>query len=174
MKEFIENLIGRLEEKENEAVFNAPNVIDISNTEYQKWMMKSYGFREAIEIVNELAEEYNESETGFISRTKVLQFIEDIEYNKDIPKNYGTLLDIMRYIRKMPAISNNNDWIPCSERLPEKYGEYLCCDKYGEYIIGYPTARVSSDDYYVETEHEIMNNCIAWQPLPKPYRPEGE
>jgi len=63
----------------------------------------------------------------------------------------------------------NNGWIPCSERLPEKYGEYLCCDEYGEYIIGYPTARVSSDDYYVETEHEIMNNCIAWQPLPDPY-----
>ena len=71
------------------------------------------------------------------------------------------------------------DWIPCSDKLPEKYGEYLCCDKYGEYIIGYPTARVSSDDYYVETEHEIMNNCIAWQPLPEPYEPgqqskEGE
>ena len=59
MNEFIEKLIGRLEEKENEAVLKAPNTNDISNIEYQKWMMKSYGFKESIEIVNQLAEEYN-------------------------------------------------------------------------------------------------------------------
>lgn len=58
MKEFIEKLIGRLEEKENETVLKAPNTSDISNAEYQKWMMKSYGFKESIKIVNELAEEY--------------------------------------------------------------------------------------------------------------------
>ena len=59
MNEFIEKLIGGLEEKENEAVLKAPNTNDISNIEYQKWMMKSYGFKESIEIVNQLAEEYN-------------------------------------------------------------------------------------------------------------------
>lgn len=60
MNEFIEKLIGRLEEKENEAVLKAPNTSDISNIEYQKWMMKSYGFKESIEIVNQLAEEYRQ------------------------------------------------------------------------------------------------------------------
>lgn len=68
----------------------------------------------------------------------------------------------------------SNGWIPCSERLPEKYGEYLCCDKYGEYIIGYPMARITSDDYYVETEHEIMNDCIKWQPLPPIFNRDSE
>lgn len=58
MKEFINKLIGRLEEKENEAVLKAPNTSDISNIEYQKWMMKSYGFKESIEIVKDLAEEH--------------------------------------------------------------------------------------------------------------------
>lgn len=42
---------------------------------------------------------------GLISREDVLVFIEDIKCNKDIPKNYGTLLDIMRYIIQMPAIA---------------------------------------------------------------------
>lgn len=65
---------------------------------------------------------------------------------------------------------DNNGWIACSERLPEKYGDYLCCDNYGNYIIGYPTKRVAYDEYYVETECEIMEDCIAWQPLPKAYR----
>lgn len=59
MNEFIEKLIGRLEEKENEAVLKAPNTNDISNIEYQKWMMKSYGFKESIEIVIQEAEKYN-------------------------------------------------------------------------------------------------------------------
>lgn len=36
----------------------------------------------------------------YIKKEDVLKFIEDIKCNKDVPKNYGTLLDIMRYIRK--------------------------------------------------------------------------
>lgn len=39
----------------------------------------------------------------YIRKEDVLKFIEDIKCNPDIPKNYGTLLDIMRYIRKMPT-----------------------------------------------------------------------
>lgn len=39
----------------------------------------------------------------YIKKEDVLKFIEDIKCNKDVPKNYGTLLDIMRYIRKMPT-----------------------------------------------------------------------
>lgn len=37
----------------------------------------------------------------YIKKEDILKFIEDIKCNKDIPKNYGTLLDIMKYIRKM-------------------------------------------------------------------------
>lgn len=39
----------------------------------------------------------------YIKKEDVLKFIEDIKCNPDIPKNYGTLIDIMRYIRKMPT-----------------------------------------------------------------------
>lgn len=39
----------------------------------------------------------------YIKKEDILKFIEDIKCNKDVPKNYGTLLDIMRYIRKMPT-----------------------------------------------------------------------
>ena len=47
----IEKVIKELETKENETILKAPNTSDITNPEYQKWMMKSYGFKEAIEIV---------------------------------------------------------------------------------------------------------------------------
>lgn len=39
----------------------------------------------------------------YIKKEDILKFIENIKCNKDVPKNYGTLLDIMRYIRKMPT-----------------------------------------------------------------------
>ena len=66
---------------------------------------------------------------------------------------------------------NNNGWIPCSERLPEKYAEYLCVNKYGSYILGYPYRNKADDDLImVETENEIMLEVIAWQPLPQPYK----
>ena len=59
MQEVFEKIIELLTQKENEAVLKAPNTGDIANAEYQKWMMKSYGFKEAIEIVKQEAEKYN-------------------------------------------------------------------------------------------------------------------
>jgi len=113
-----------------------------------------------------------QSETAY-DVDKVVTELEEVKYYSEDGVHevvgYGRAIGIINQL----AEEYNNGWIPCSERLPEEYGEYLCCDKYGEYIIGYPVARVSSDDYYVETSQEIMNDCIAWQPLPAPYK-EGE
>lgn len=92
---------------------------------------------------------------------------EDIDGKPRFTLRDEHMLEIAIQIINQVEQEHNNGWIPCSEQLPDEYGEYLCCDKYGEYIIGYPIARVSSDDFYVETEHEIMNDCIAWMPLPK-------
>ena len=39
-----------------------------------------------------------------IEEDAVLLRIEEIKLNKSIPKNYGTLLDIMRKIRQLPTI----------------------------------------------------------------------
>lgn len=63
---------------------------------------------------------------------------------------------------------NANRWIPCSERLPEKYGDYLCCDAYGEFVLGYPYK--TEEGFIVETENDIMYDCVAWMPSPAPYK----
>lgn len=42
-------------------------------------------------------------EKEYIEREAVLKIIYDIKENKSIPKNYGTLLDIIRLIRNQPA-----------------------------------------------------------------------
>lgn len=42
-------------------------------------------------------------ENDLISRGAVLKLIEDIKENPNTPKNYGTLLDIMREVRNIPT-----------------------------------------------------------------------
>ena len=115
MKEFVETLIGRLEEKSfryfNEG-YGSESVIKKNS---------------AISIISQLAEEYN------------------------------------------------NGWISCSERLPKKYGEYLCCDTYGNFVLGFPSESDTSDTgFIVETEHEYCYDIIAWMPLPAPYQKGSE
>ena len=158
MKEFIDKLIGRLEEEKQRLRKLKNDTITLSDSEVIAIEEGAYDFCK--KIVNELAEEY-------IPCTKPCT---DCEAYDLVKHNCPKFCKVIKETVEELAEEYNNGWIPCSNKLPDKYGEYLCCDKYGEYIIGYPTARVSSDDYYVETEHEIMNNCIAWQPLPEAYK----
>ena len=90
MKEFIDKLIERLEEYRR----------------YAKYIEPQIAVESCINITKELAEEYKGKNIGdlYISRTEVLKLIEDIKCDDSIPKNYGTLLDIMREIRNMPTL----------------------------------------------------------------------
>lgn len=64
-------------------------------------------------------------------------------------------------------------WIPCSERLPE--GDVLCCDIHKNLMIGYVFVSESSNTgYNAESEQEYMYDCIAWMPLPEPYTEEEQ
>lgn len=93
-------------------------------------------------------------------------------------------------IVKEVAEEYNGGWIPCSERLPEKYGDYLVAWKplhmSAEDIIKkvgravphfYEIVEYDPDDETLwigsieqaQGEYEI----IAWQPLPEPYQPKG-
>lgn len=64
------------------------------------------------------------------------------------------------------------DWIPCSDRLPEKEGCYLIT------VDEDDRKDVSADFFYVRNDGtpswHYENNVIAWMPLPEPYRGEQE
>lgn len=76
------------------------------------------------------------------------------------------------------ADENTNEWIPCSERLPEeneyvgdvcKY--YLIQDEYGDMYV----AHLSSVGWIpINSLKAISDEVIAWQPSPQPYRAESE
>ena len=66
-------------------------------------------------------------------------------------------------------------WIPCSERLPEEYGNYLITTHDGNVDIGTIDPKkknvwsaCDSDGFY------WLREVLAWIPLPEPYREESE
>lgn len=80
-------------------------------------------------------------------------------------------------IKKYMSNSDNNGWIPCSERLPTKEE----CEKDGnEFIVQ------TLDGYRFSCEYDPLANgydnpfwccnvsVIAWCPLPEPYKPLTE
>lgn len=102
------------------------------------------------------------------------------------------LIVILSMIEEQPKVG---EWIPCSERLPEKEArEYMRNDLNG---IGrlYPclltyqnpnTKRIIVEEFYYYIDEQCFvtqagrscekEHCLAWMPLPEPYseRSEGE
>ena len=109
---------------------------------------------------------------------KILERLEELQNNLlsqtegDVSVQVGIINGVM-YSKKIVqevAEEYNNGWIPCSERLPEEY-TVLCCDKYGEMIVGHPYFdEVSNTNYSAESDNEMMYDCVAWQPLPEPFK----
>lgn len=59
-------------------------------------------------------------------------------------------------------------WIPCSERLPEEYDEYLCQDADGDRFVGW------LEDAEWCKQHVVKWDIVAWMPLPKKYKRSNE
>lgn len=87
---------------------------------------------------------------------------------------------IIETIKEMPKVG---EWIPCSERLPEKNGIYIVDDRaFNSPWIHTAGFEVSSqawcenhgvyyDDKYGRYED---GRVTAWQPLPEPWEGEGD
>lgn len=88
---------------------------------------------------------------------------------------------IKKHLLSLP--SADAEWIPCSERLPDaEYGEgdsMLCCTESGlMYILywngGNWCASTGEPYHWVNHKTGWHDKVIAWMPLPKPYREDGE
>lgn len=67
-------------------------------------------------------------------------------------------------------------WIPVTERLPEKYGQYLVTLEDEDYIRVMPLyyGRINSKDTFYDSANEYgdikCRRVIAWMPFPEPYK----
>ena len=126
------------------------------------------------EILLKMAKKALSADTSsdLISRANAIRWVktECNQYGKPT-LDYDSGLKVIEHLKKMPSElpSAEAGWIPCSERLPE-VGE-IClltvreygwnCKDYTRVIIG-----EYSDNY--------ADHILAWMPLPKPYREDGE
>lgn len=115
-----------------------------------------------------------------ISRTEVLKLIYDYKENhsenrKEYPINYGTLLDMIRWVRNLPSVTPQEPrWIPVSERYPN------IKDEYKHFLVTDDKGNVSVQEFYISLDEEPqpyfsgMINVVAWMPLPKYETQESE
>ena len=86
----------------------------------------------------------------------------------------GELLSATLHASQMERSSQyyHGGWIPCSETVDIPDHEVLCCDGYGEELIGWLS--YSDEQWMCESDGCVMYDPIAWREKPEPYRKEGE
>ena len=75
-----------------------------------------------------------------------------------------SLEDAKYAIEQLPSAQQ---WIPCSERLPDSQEDVLC-DEDGHVILGFYT----DEEIGWHDTHSYRIYPTAWMPLPSPYREE--
>ena len=164
MKKVFDKIVEKQEE-----LFQDLNVIEVlSHVDFDSTIQNSLEnflkaiTNEAIEIVKQEAEKYEEcyKDCG-----------ECEAYNKEkhhCPKFCKVIKETVKEIEE-----NHNDWISCSERLPEESGEYLTWVEYdGDRFIAID--EIDCDGIIKEWNCSTDYKIIAWKPLPQPYQTKGE
>ena len=116
---------------------------------------------------------------------KILEFIdEQIKIEESIAKNeneghqishqYGAnCMNVVKKFVHEVLEEYKGGWIPCSERLPKEYGEYIVWwtditkSKYYEIVEYEPSNGWIGD---IPQAVEGKYSVIAWQPLPEPFK----
>jgi len=93
------------------------------------------------------------------------------------------------YLKQVPSAQPEQRWIPCSERLPEEYGEFLVTmtEKAKAKDLGFDIdetyirkMRYNSNGWQLPRHipswinEAVKDEVLAWMPLPEPYQEEGE
>ena len=165
MKEFIEKLIGRLEEEKQRLSRLKNDTVALSDHEVCAIEERAYNFCK--ENVNQLAEEYINCSTDTSTNTS----------SGWIPCS-----------ERLPERENKYGWVSCIVSVIRTHyptSTYDICDSpYDENIVMHAYYDVSQKIWHLECDEQLnalidiedaplnSDHVIAWQPLPDPYKGE--
>lgn len=103
--------------------------------------------------------------------TKVRETEEEFIFQTITPFCCNILLKIIskKELKDTLLRGQQMKWIPCNERMPK--GTVLCCDDRGNMLVGLLCKDEAGYMAYGDDGQE-MYNCVAWMPLPEPYKGE--
>lgn len=111
--------------------------------------------------------------SDLISRQALIEFLDDIPF---LQQHYNLYVLLLDWINQQPKVNVTDtkvgEWIPCSERLPEKAGFYVVTkrQKSGEIQVALGSYRPMFKEW---SGNGNFKDVVAWMPLPEPYK-EGK
>ena len=125
----------------------------------------------------------------FISRQAAIDAAIEATKKWDGLYPQGLNCEIQEAVNALPSAQPEQRWIPCSERLPEEYGEFLVTmtEKAKAKDLGFDIdetyirkMRYNSNGWQLPRHipswinEAVKDEVLAWMPLPEPYQEEGE
>lgn len=103
---------------------------------------------------------------------EMISYFNQTVSDMDISRKYKmTLLGIVTALLQKHD-EDVQHWIPVTEALPEMDKRVLCTEMSGEWKNVVPGRLVRSG--WLMEKHGNHNNCIAWMPMPEPYKGEQD
>lgn len=93
-------------------------------------------------------------------------------YNFDcncVRKNRKETCEFDAYKKSVEEQSKTEDWIPCSKKMPEKDGRYICTMESGEVMeCSYGWNKPHSKKMFFRRNSAV--SVAAWRPMPEKYQ----
>ena len=122
--------------------------------------------RLAIETVPSSQPDVPDTNVGdMISRQGVLRLLNAVP-----SEEFATKAMLISGVNALPSAQG---WIPCSERLPERYDNYLITTKDEDTDIGTFHPEFKQWSICDADGFMLTDGVLAWQPLPKPWKGEN-